>query len=233
MKNWWRGDEEVMKNWWRTDEELMKNCWRLPLTTTDCHWLIGSTPLNTQSYLRDGWMDGIYICIPDSTYYKSTASGANKNSLQEFILLKDDKAWRYHERLHSVIVEEEEEEERRRRSVQPMRHLSGSSPFHPKTYLAHLRFPVHQKLIRQGQGNQFFISMKYVKNRKIEIECVQLQQPHYKLAKPISQEQKPEQSGIFLYLAKYVNSARFQILNIIHASASLPEFVFCPSMFCI
>ena len=23
-------------------------------------------------------MDGIYICIPDSTYYKSTASGANK-----------------------------------------------------------------------------------------------------------------------------------------------------------
>ena len=72
MKRWWWTDEELMMNWWWTDEdeELLK-------TTTDCHWLIGSTPLNTQSYLRDG-LDGWDGYIPDSTNYKSTASGANK-----------------------------------------------------------------------------------------------------------------------------------------------------------
>ena len=75
MKNWWRADEEVMKNLWRGDEELMKNCWRLPQTTTDYHRL----PLTDWFYsiehskLSPG-MDG---CIPDSTNYKSTASGAN------------------------------------------------------------------------------------------------------------------------------------------------------------
>ena len=40
-----------MMNWWRTEEELMMNWWSQ--NTTDCNWLIGSTPLNTQTYLRD------------------------------------------------------------------------------------------------------------------------------------------------------------------------------------
>ena len=80
MMNWWWTDDELM-NWWWTDDELMMNWSGLPKTITDCHWLIGSTPLNSQSYIRglDG-MDGIG-CITDSTYYKSTASGA-KNSFE-------------------------------------------------------------------------------------------------------------------------------------------------------
>ena len=57
------------------------------LTTTDCHWLIASTPLNTQTYLRDTTTTTtIYIYIPDSTNYKSTASGAKK---EESIPLND------------------------------------------------------------------------------------------------------------------------------------------------
>ena len=63
MMNWWWTDDELMMNWWWTDDELMNwsglVCQRLPQTATDCHWLIGSTPLNTQSYLRD-W---IYIYV--------------------------------------------------------------------------------------------------------------------------------------------------------------------------
>ena len=66
MNSWWTADEQLM-NWWWTDDELMMNSWsglvcqRLPQTTTDCHWLIGSTPLNTQKLSpgMDGW-DGIY-----------------------------------------------------------------------------------------------------------------------------------------------------------------------------
>ena len=60
MMNWWWTDDELMMNrWWTADEQMMNSwsglvCQRLPQTTTDCHWLIGSTPLNTQSYLR-GW----------------------------------------------------------------------------------------------------------------------------------------------------------------------------------
>ena len=79
MMNWWWTDDELMMNWWWTDDELMMNWSGLPKTTTYCHWLIGSTPLNSQSYIRglDGW-DGWDVCITDSTYYKSTASGAKK-----------------------------------------------------------------------------------------------------------------------------------------------------------
>ena len=54
-----------MKNWWKTDEELMKNCWRLPQTTTDCHRLIGSTPLNTQTYLHTIY--NIYVSLTPPT----------------------------------------------------------------------------------------------------------------------------------------------------------------------
>ena len=90
MKGWWRTDEELMKNWWRTDEELLKTTTdyhRLPQTATDCHWLIGSTPLNTQSYLRG--LDTTYIhntYIPDSTNYKSTASGAKNCTVRRSLL---------------------------------------------------------------------------------------------------------------------------------------------------
>ena len=70
-----------MKNWRWTDDELMMNWWSQ--TTTDCNWLIGSTPLNTQTYLRMYTTYYIlYIYIPDSTYYKSTASGANNSHLK-------------------------------------------------------------------------------------------------------------------------------------------------------
>ena len=76
-----------MKNWWRTDEELLK-------TTTDYHrlpltdWFYSIEQFTSlESYLRgmDGWMD---ICIPDSTNYKSTASGANKSSGKSHLVIK-------------------------------------------------------------------------------------------------------------------------------------------------
>ena len=59
-----------MMNWWSQ-------------TTTDCNWLIGSTPLNTQTYLRILYTTTTTTTtyIPDSTNYKSTASGANKSRL--------------------------------------------------------------------------------------------------------------------------------------------------------
>ena len=71
MKNWWRTDEELMKNWWRTVEDY----YRLPQTATDwlvlLHWTLKPiSGIYSSTY--------IYIYIPDSTNYKSTASGANK-----------------------------------------------------------------------------------------------------------------------------------------------------------
>ena len=107
--NWWWTDDELMMNWWWTDDELMMNSWwtadeqlmnswwtaglvwfakdyhRLPQTTTDCHWLIGSTPLNTQTYLRI-YSSSIYI--PDSTNYKRTASGANNSLLLKSVCFR-------------------------------------------------------------------------------------------------------------------------------------------------
>ena len=71
-------------NWWWTDDELM-NWWSglvwSAKTTTDCHWLIASTPLNTQTYIR-GHTTTTTIYIPDSTNYKSTASGANNANMK-------------------------------------------------------------------------------------------------------------------------------------------------------
>ena len=56
MKSVWKVDEELMKSLCRADEELV----------TDWFYSIA---LNTQSYPS----------IPDSTNYKSTASGAKKH----------------------------------------------------------------------------------------------------------------------------------------------------------
>ena len=75
MNRWWTDDEQMM-NWWWTDDELMMNWWwtdelvwsGLPKTTTDCHWLIGSTPLNTQSYLRGlAWILLLHISLTPPT----------------------------------------------------------------------------------------------------------------------------------------------------------------------
>ena len=67
---------------------------RLPQTTTDYHrlpltdWFYSIEQFTSlESYLRIGldWMDGwMDPSIPDSTYYKSTASGA-KNSFAQFV----------------------------------------------------------------------------------------------------------------------------------------------------
>ena len=90
MKRWWTADEQLM-NWWWTADELMMNSWwtddelmmnyhglpqtitdyhRLPQTATDwlvvLHWTL--KPISGMFHL---------YYIPDSTYYKSTASGAN------------------------------------------------------------------------------------------------------------------------------------------------------------
>ena len=79
MKRWWRGDEEVMKNWWRTDEELLKTTTdyqRLPLT--DWLYSIEHSNLSPDSTTTTS------IYIPDSTNYKSTASGAKKPPCTEY-----------------------------------------------------------------------------------------------------------------------------------------------------
>ena len=65
MKNWWWTDDELMMNWW-TD------CHRLPQTATDCYW----SPLNSLKHLSPDTTTTTTIYIPDSTNYKSTASGA-------------------------------------------------------------------------------------------------------------------------------------------------------------
>ena len=78
---------------------------------------------------------------------------------------------------------------RKRRGEEEVFNQWGTSQvlllFTQKTYLAPLRFPVHQNSL--GKAKSIF--------------------------------------------GRNVNSARLQIS--FHASASLPEFVFCPSMFCI
>ena len=58
-----------MKNWWRTVEDYH----RLPQTATD--WLV----LLHWTLKAISGMDGMDGYIPDSTNYKSTASGANKS----------------------------------------------------------------------------------------------------------------------------------------------------------
>ena len=80
MMNWWWTDDELMRNWWGTDEELVwsaKDYDRLPwyhrLPLTDWFYSIEHSKLYPG---LDGY--SIYIYIPDSTNYKSTASGANK-----------------------------------------------------------------------------------------------------------------------------------------------------------
>ena len=127
MKNWWRIDEELMKNLWRTDEELMKNWWRtdeelmmnrwwtddelmmnswwtddeqlvwsgVPKTITDYHRL----PLTDWFYSieHSKLSPGIGYYIPDSTNYKSTASGANndtKGSVWTKITIKNGSGWK-------------------------------------------------------------------------------------------------------------------------------------------
>ena len=72
MKNWWRTDEELMKNWWRIVEDYH----RLPQTATDwlvlLHWTL--KPISGSYIIHT-------IYIPDSTNYKSTASGANNQGV--------------------------------------------------------------------------------------------------------------------------------------------------------
>ena len=65
MTNWWWTDEELKKNWWWTDDELMITEYHR-LQLTDWFYSI------EHSNLSPG-----YYYIPDSTNYKSTASGAN------------------------------------------------------------------------------------------------------------------------------------------------------------
>ena len=126
MINWWWTGDELMMNWWWTDDELMMNLWRtdelvwsakdyhrLPQTITDYHIL----PQTTTDYHRlpqtaTDWLvvlhwtlkpiSGMYTTtttyIPDSTYYKSTASGANsganKHAKTESNQFSEKKPWK-------------------------------------------------------------------------------------------------------------------------------------------
>ena len=80
MNWWWTADKQLMNWWWTADEQLV---WSgLPKTITDYHRL----PLTDWFYsiehskLSPGWMDTTTTTyIPDSTNYKSTASGANNS----------------------------------------------------------------------------------------------------------------------------------------------------------
>ena len=79
MMNWWWTDDELMMNWWWTDDH------RLPQTATDWLVLLHWT-LKPISGVYTTTTTTIYIYIPDSTNYKSTASGAKK---EESIPLND------------------------------------------------------------------------------------------------------------------------------------------------
>ena len=86
MMNWWWTDDEQMMNsrwtadeqlmnWWRTYDELMMNRWWTDDVLTDWFYSIEHKKLSP-GMGWDGWMG----YIPDSTNYKSTASGAKNNS---------------------------------------------------------------------------------------------------------------------------------------------------------
>ena len=88
MNLWWTDDEQMMNRWWTDDEQLMNWWWTAGLVwcATDYHRL----PLTDWFYSIEhskaisGWMAWLGLAwlgyIPDSTNYKSTASGA-KNTL--------------------------------------------------------------------------------------------------------------------------------------------------------
>ena len=97
MKWWWSDDELVMNRWWTADEQLMNSWWtddeliwsakdyhRLQQTATDwlvlLHWTL--KPISGMyTYIHSTY-------IPDSTNYKSNASGANNAN---FLLLLNPK----------------------------------------------------------------------------------------------------------------------------------------------